>query len=226
MKLVFCTLVFLFSTSTIASEAVGFYSKGSIKNSISIDDYSNSHIRKLYRNRGQLYGTAETMNALSGLADFMKVRYPSVEVTQIGDISSKNGKRIRRHKSHQNGLDSDVVYYRVNEQAQPESETEWGEDFVKNGKLTANFHIERNWEAMKYLVNSHDVGRIFVDGQIKKALCNQAKKSGEFEQEAETLRRLRIENSVHMHHFHLRLKCPSGNSRCKAQGEPPAGSGC
>ncbi len=226
MKVVLCFLVLFSFTNSYASEAIGFYSNGSIKNSVSIDRYNDSHVRKLFRNRGQLYGTTETMLALAGLADHMKSLYPTVEVTQIGDISSKNGRKIRRHKSHQNGLDSDVVYYRTNERAQPESETEWGEDFVINGKLTKNFHIERNWEAMKYLVNNHDVGRIFVDGKIKSALCNYAKKTGEFEQEKETLRRLRIENSVHMHHFHLRLKCPSGNSRCKAQVEPPAGSGC
>ncbi|MFT6071124.1 MAG: penicillin-insensitive murein endopeptidase [Bacteriovoracaceae bacterium] len=226
MKLIVSILGLVISFNLFASEAIGFYSKGKIENSVSIDDYSESHVRKLYRNRGQLYGTTETMLALTSLADHMKANFPTVEVTQIGDISSRNGRKIRRHKSHQNGLDSDVVYYRVNEQAQPESETEWGEDFVINGKLTKNFHIKRNWEAMKFLVNNHDVGRIFVDGQIKKALCAYAKKTGEFEQEKETLRRLRIENSVHMHHFHLRLKCPAGNSRCKAQGEPQAGSGC
>lgn len=226
MKLIISGLVLVLSFNLFASEAIGFYSNGKISNSVSVDDYSESHIRKLYRNRGQLFGTTETMLALSGLADHMKSSFPSVEVTQIGDISSKMGRKIRRHKSHQNGLDSDVVYYRVNEQAQPESELEWGEDFVINGKLTKNFHIKRNWEAMKYLVNNHDVGRIFVDGKIKKALCSYAKKVGEFQQELETLRRLRIENSVHMHHFHLRLKCPSGNSRCKAQAEPPTGSGC
>lgn len=226
MKVLLCFLIAFSAHQTFASEAVGYYTNGSIKNSISVDDYRSSHIRKLYRNRKQNYGTAETMRALSGMADHMKRLFPSVEVTQIGDISAVKGKRIRRHKSHQNGLDSDVVYYRVNEQAQPESETEWGEDFVINGKLTANFHVKRNWEAMKYLVNNHDVGRIFVDGKIKKALCDYAKKVGEFSSETETLRRLRIENSVHMHHFHLRLKCPSGNSRCKPQFEPPAGSGC
>jgi penicillin-insensitive murein endopeptidase len=226
MKLIISGLVLVLSFNLLASEAIGFYSNGKIANSISVDDYSESHIRKLFRNRGQLYGTSETMLALSSLSDHMKSSFPTVEVTQIGDISSKTGRKIRRHKSHQNGLDSDVVYYRVNEQAQPESETEWGEDFVINKKLTKNFHIARNWEAMKFLVNNHDVGRIFVDGKIKKALCKHATDIGEFQQEAETLRRLRIENSVHMHHFHLRLKCPSGNSRCKAQSEPPAGSGC
>lgn len=226
MKTALSLIVIFLTTSLHASEAIGFYSKGEISNSVSIDDYANSNLRKLYRDRRQLYGTSETMQAISGLANYMKDLYPSIEVTQIGDISGKYGKRIYRHKSHQNGLDSDLVYYRVDERAQAENFPEWGELFVLKGKLSKNFHIKRNWEAMKYLVNQHDVGRIFVDGKIKRALCSYAKKIGEFEAEAETLRRLRIENSVHKHHYHLRLKCPSGNSRCKAQNEPPAGQGC
>jgi len=226
MKSIFCIFFLLISFSVLASEAVGFYSNGKLKNAVSIDDYSNSPIRKLYRSRGQLYGTHETMRAITGLANFMRSRFPTIEVTQIGDISRRTGRKIPRHKSHQNGLDSDLVYYRNNEKPQAEDFPEWSELFVIDSKLSDNFHIKRNWEAMKYLVNNHDVGRIFVDGIIKKSLCDYAKQIGEFEQERETLRRLRIENSVHMHHFHLRLKCPSGNLRCEAQIEPPLGSGC
>ncbi|MFT6604571.1 MAG: murein endopeptidase, partial [Bacteriovoracaceae bacterium] len=108
MKLIVSILGLVISFNLFASEAIGFYSKGKIENSVSIDDYSESHVRKLYRNRGQLYGTTETMLALTSLADHMKANFPTVEVTQIGDISSRNGRKIRRHKSHQNGLDSDV----------------------------------------------------------------------------------------------------------------------
>ena len=226
MKTFISFILFLYSFSIFSSEAIGYYSNGSLKNSQNIEDYSDHPLMKLFKKRGQLYGTAETMAAITGLANFMKNKYPTIEKTQIGDIAARNGGNIYRHKSHQNGLDSDLVYYRVDEKTQNPKNPEWEEYFVINRKLTKNFHVERNWEAMKYLVNNHDVGRIFVDGQIKKALCRYARKVGEFEAEQETLRRLRIENKVHMHHFHLRLKCPSGNPRCTSQGEPPRGSGC
>jgi len=219
--------IFMFlSFGLSASEAVGYYTRGSVKNSVAVYDYSSSHMVKLYNKRGQNYGTKEVMLALSGLSDYMKSNYPTIEKMQIGDIAAHKGGRIKRHKSHQNGLDADAVYYRVNEYQQPVDFPEWKEDFVKNGKLTKNFHIERNWEAFKYLVNNHNVGRIFVDGVIKKAMCNYSKSIGEYSQEKEVLRRLRPENSVHMHHFHLRLKCPSGNRKCRKQREPSKGSGC
>jgi penicillin-insensitive murein endopeptidase len=216
----------LFSFNSFAGEAIGYYSNGSIKHSHSIDDYKKSGVVKLFKSRGQNFGTSDIMRALTGLAKHMKTTYPTIERTQIGDISAVEGGRIPRHKSHQNGLDADVVYYRVNELSQSPQYPEWAEDFVVKSKLTKNFHIERNWEAMKYLVHNHDVGRIFVDSAIKKALCEFANQKGELESETEVLRRLRREDAVHMHHFHLRLKCPAGSPDCESQVEPPEGHGC
>jgi len=218
---------FLISFSSLAGEAIGYYSNGSLNNSDSIDDHNKkSRIVKLYRGRGQNYGTTDVMKALTGLANYMKAKYPSSERTQVGDISAEDGGKIPRHASHQNGLDADVVYYRVNELSQSPQYPEWAEDFVIKGKLTKNFHIERNWEAMKYLVHNHDMGRIFVDSVIKKVLCDYANQKGELESETEVLRRLRREDRVHMHHFHFRLKCPPGSPECVAQVEPPEGHGC
>ncbi|TNF01084.1 MAG: hypothetical protein EP326_05230 [Deltaproteobacteria bacterium] len=216
----------LLSLGSHAGEPVGYYSNGSLKDSHSIDDYKYHGVVKLYRSRGQNFGTSEIMQALSGLAEFMKKRFPTIEKTQIGDIAAADGGRIPRHASHQNGLDADVVYYRVNELSQSPEYPEWAEDFVLKGKLTTNFHLERNWEAMKYLVHNHNVGRIFVDSAIKKGLCDFAKMKGEQDSESEVLRRLRREDKVHMHHFHLRLKCPAGSPDCIEQVEPPEGHGC
>ncbi len=226
MKKMIIFLISSISINLFASEAIGFYSRGKLKNAVFVDDYSNSHFVKLYRGRGQNFGTKEIFFAVTGLSSFMQSQYPSVEKIQVGDLAAMRGGKINRHKSHQNGLDADIVYFRVNEFQQSESYPEWYEDFVKSGKLTKNFDIERNWEAFKYLVHNNNVGRIFVDGVIKNSLCEYAKKVGEYEQEIEVLRVIRPENSVHKNHFHLRLKCPSSNRRCKKQREPNKGSGC
>ena len=217
---------FFLSISASASEAIGFYSSGSLKNSISIDDFDSPLIIKLFRNRKQIYGVQELSIALDGLARHMKKTFPTIEPTQIGDMAAKKGGKIPRHKSHQNGLDADVVYYRKNERAQSPSNTEWAEYFVTSTGLSKNFDTRRNWEAFKYLVDRHQVSRILVDGKIKKEMCSIATQRGERNSHRETLRRLRIENSVHKTHFHLRLKCPNGSPDCRAQTEPPNGSGC
>jgi penicillin-insensitive murein endopeptidase len=222
----FAILLSLFPSCYFASEAIGYYSKGSILNSLDIGEFNDHHIVKLYKPRGQNYGTKEIHLALTGLADFMKKNFNTVEKVQIGDISARHGGKIKRHVSHQNGLDADVVYFRRNEFQQPEDYPEWMEDFVKNGRLTSNFHMARNWAAFKYLVHNHNIGRIFVDGVIRDEICSYAKLIGEYTSETEVLRRIRPENTVHKHHFHFRLKCPSGNYRCKAQKEPNPGPGC
>jgi penicillin-insensitive murein endopeptidase len=220
-------LLFMSAQSIQASEAIGYYSSGSLRNAVSIDDFSNTPgLIKLFRNRGQIYGVKELSLALDGLASHMRSLYPSIEAVQVGDMASKNGGKIPRHKSHQNGLDADVVYYRVNESAQSPSNTEWAEYFVVSKKLIKNFHAPRNWEAFKYLVENYNVSRILVDGAIKKEMCSLAKSLGEHIKHRETLRRLRIENTVHKTHYHLRLKCPQASPNCRAQVEPPSGSGC
>lgn len=222
-----CVFSILFSGNTQASESIGYYSSGSLNNSVSIDDFRTSQaLVKLFRNRGQIYGTHELGRALEGLSEYMLNLYPSIEPVQVGDMSAKNGGKISRHKSHQNGLDADIVYYRINETPQSPSNTEWSEYFVRSGRLNNNFHSRRNWEAFKYLVENHDVSRILVDGAIKREICIVAKGLNEINSHAEVLRRLRIENTVHKTHYHLRLKCPQGSPKCRAQVEPPRGPGC
>lgn len=219
--------ILLLSNKSFSSEAIGYYSKnGKLQNSQKIDSFDQTNIVKLYRKRGQNFGTTEVMSSLVGTANFIKELESTVERMQIGDIAAKYGGRINRHASHQNGLDADVVYFRVNEKEQKRDFPEWKELFVKNGELTKNFHLDRNWQAFKYLVHNHRVGRIFVDPVVKKSLCKYAKEIGEFKSELEVLRTLRPLNSHHASHFHLRLVCPREDKNCKRQPAPGPGSGC
>lgn len=223
----FITLICLSMTfSTNAAEAVGFYSKGSLKDSASIID-RNINVVKLFKSREKLYSTNEMLDLIEGLARFSKEKFPTAEAIQVGDLSAARGGKATRHASHQNGLDADIVYFRVNEKQQDVNNPEWGEYFIAGQEVTKNFHMQRNYEALKYLVENFDVRRIFVDAAIKKEFCKVASDSGKME-ETETiefLRRLRPAK-LHQTHFHVRLGCPKGSTRCKAQAEPPKGSGC
>jgi penicillin-insensitive murein DD-endopeptidase len=217
---------FLLNFNIDASESIDYYNDGKLNNSQSIDAFRSVNLLKLFRDRKQLYLHEDLGLAIKGLAEYMKKSYPDIERLQIGDLSAKLGGEIPRHKSHQNGLDADLVYYRVNKMEQKEAEKEWAEYFVKSGKLSSNFHVEKNWSAFKYLVQNHSVQRIFVDGAIKKAICSYAKTKGELKSEEKTLRALRIENTVHKSHFHIRLRCPANSPSCIEQEETPSGSGC
>jgi penicillin-insensitive murein endopeptidase len=214
------------STNVLATEAIGYYSDGKLKESESIIE-RGTLIRKLFMQRQRFFGTSEMQNTISDAADFVRQTYPDAEVLQVGDIANKNGGACKEHASHQNGLDVDIVYLTKNGKLQSQTAPYWEEEFVINGKVSSNFFLERNLTLFKHLILTKPVGRIFVDEAIKKQFCQYAKNNNLLKdpETIETLRRIRIEK-LHSTHFHLRLKCAEGDYSCKDQAEVPEGTGC
>ena len=209
-----------------ASEAVGYYSAGSLLSAESIKD-RGTNIRKLFLQRQRFYGTTEIQDIISDAADFVRQEFPKAGVLQVGDIANKNGGALLEHGSHQNGLDVDIVYLTKNGKLQSQSAAYWEEEFVKNGLTSSNFHTKRNLSLFKYLIVNKQVERIFVDQAIKLELCTYALENNLLNDPDinETLRRLRVEK-LHTTHFHMRIKCPSSDLSCKGQVEVPKGTGC
>ncbi|MGE3973737.1 MAG: penicillin-insensitive murein endopeptidase [Bdellovibrionales bacterium] len=209
-------------------QAVGFYASGSLINSYNLPLDGFGFI-KVFRTRDRGYVTDLLYWVLTEAAAELKEGYPDSERVQIGDTSDSNGGQLSRHASHQNGLDADLAYYRVNRrEMNPEGFGGFDEVFVKTGKITPNFDVVRNYHFIDALVATGQVGRIFTDSVIKEALCRyaaQLPKGAMASRSTETLRRLRpITN--HQDHMHVRVKCPSTSPNCQTQEEPPAGSGC
>lgn len=228
MKLPAILFVLLFFQAglTNASEAIGYYSNGKLKNSESILD-KGTRIHKLFLARKRFFGTVEIQNVISDAADFVRQTYPNAELLQIGDIANQNGGECQGHGSHQNGLDVDIVYLTNNGKLQSPKAVFWEEEFVKKGKVTANLNTERNLMLFKYLVTTQPVERIFIDEVIKKQFCSYAKANNLMNDPEikETLRRLRTEK-LHTNHFHMRLKCPEADYSCQRQAEVPSGAAC
>lgn len=217
----------LFQTTAIqASEAIGYYSSGSIKDAESIQD-RGTPIRKLFLQRGRFFGTQEIQDIISDAADFVRQEFPDSEMLQVGDIANKNGGALKEHGSHQNGLDADLVYLTRNGKLQSQTAAYWQEEFVKGGVVTANFNTERNLALFKHLIMNTPTERIFIDEAIKRHFCSYAKKNNLLNDAEikETLRRLRVEK-LHTNHFHMRIKCPTTDLKCKAQSAVPVGTGC
>jgi penicillin-insensitive murein DD-endopeptidase len=96
---------------------------------------------------------------------------------------------------------------------------------VIKGRLSKNFDHQRNWMLMKKFHEHAEVQRIFVDGVIKRALCEYAHRIGEGLTHQHVLRSLRPYVN-HAHHLHVRIRCPGHATNCVAQEDPPEGSGC
>ena len=152
--------------------------------------------------------------------------FPEGERLQIGDCAAQHGGKITKHDSHQNGLDSDIVYLRHDHREQDPYLVEgFDEKFVINRILSSNFDIERNWLLLKNVNQIAQVNRIFVDPVIKKTFCTYAAEKNILIENREFLRKFRPLEG-HEDHFHLRLKCPATNLRCQQQEDPPEGDGC
>jgi penicillin-insensitive murein endopeptidase len=227
MKVFFFLSLLVLSFQNIkASEAIGLYSSGKLRNAENILD-KNILLHKLFMARQKFFTTRQMVDVIEDTSAFVRQTFPDSELIQLGDLSNKDGGKCPGHASHQNGLDADLVYLTHNKKLQSPNATYWEEDFVKNGVVSANLHVEKNFELFKYLVHNHPVTRIFVDQAIKKKMCQfaKSKKLLNDKETIETLRRLRVEK-LHSTHYHVRLQCPSEDTACVNQAEVPNGSGC
>jgi penicillin-insensitive murein endopeptidase len=210
-----------------AAQVSGAYNQGALTDSTALPPHGEGFIH-LFEKRERFYGSQGMIDLLTQIAGEMARRYPQGERLQIGDISSRNGGKIRGHASHQNGLDVDLVYYRTQRSEQPETEGSQGfaESFVgPNGKITRNFDLERNWEIIKRFASTGRLARVFVHPAVKKAFCKRAKRLKELQTHAETLSRIRPLQD-HDDHFHVRLTCPAASPDCRDQEAPPTKTGC
>jgi penicillin-insensitive murein endopeptidase len=213
-------------------QSLGFYSRGSLQNASALAPSGMGYI-KLFPSRNRQFGSQELVQVLTAAARAVQGQFPAGERIQVGDLSAERGGKITKHASHQNGLDADLSYFRVNHREQPvEFENGFDEVFVRNGRVTENFDIERNWAFFNALIASGQVQRIFVDPAIKLLYCELLEElqdatfpSVQAPSAQEVLRRLRpISN--HDDHSHVRLVCQAGNHQCVSQSDVTAGSGC
>lgn len=218
----FCSNFAFSSDSVDETRAIGSYANGSLVGAMSLPNEETGFLKLfLPRNRG--FGTKILQDTLLTLSRKNLDRFPDTERLQIGDLGAEFGGAITGHASHQNGLDADVAYLRINRMEQdPMVTTGFLESFVTQNGVTSNFDSFRNEWLLRTLIGTGLVNRIFVDEMIKRHYCQKLQNDS---QSVEFLRRLRPWPNHH-HHFHVRLICPSNSPQCIAQDPPPAGNGC
>ncbi len=140
----------------------------------------------------------------------------------IGDLSQPRGGHMTSgHGSHQTGVDVDILYGladhtpTVEERANPDLPSVVADD----GGLVPALWGPSQVSLLKMVAADSRVDRIFVNPMIKKALCASAGADREW------LRALRPWWG-HADHFHVRIRCPEGNSECIAGAALPEGDGC
>ncbi len=175
----------------------------------------------------KIWGTDPLISMIQNAAADIRRRYPGCDRLQVEDLSAENGGDVDGHKSHENGLDVDLGFYREDciEHDPVATNEPYAPSMVVNGQTSSNFDLERNWELMKALHRYGDVARIFIDQTLKNSLCEYAKARGEYNDNREVLRSLRHVTN-HADHIHVRLNCPENATNCTNQGALTGGTGC
>ncbi len=206
-------------------QAKGFYSGGSLLNPNELPLEGFGFV-KLFRPRNRGFGTFDLITLLQETSAQLQLLHPSRDRVQVGDASQEVGGRVSGHVSHQNGLDVDVAFLRVDQTEQdPERTDGFRESFVQKGRLTVNFDLRRNWDYAKILINTGRVQRLFVGEVVKKEMCKYVQSIGELDSNLETMKRIRI-SSGHTDHYHIRMTCPKNSPGCRSQEEVPDSNGC
>ncbi|MCB2114984.1 MAG: penicillin-insensitive murein endopeptidase [Rhodobacteraceae bacterium] len=147
----------------------------------------------------------------------------------IGDMSQPRGGPMKTgHASHQIGLDADIWMLppaRVNlSRAERESISSISVRTADQTRINGNW-TRTHQALLKAAASDPRVDRIFVAAAVKIAMCQTARPA-----DTAWLQKIR---PIYGHdtHFHVRLKCPAGSSRCETQKPSVAelskgGNGC
>ncbi len=205
----------------LPANAIGFYSHGCLAGARPLPiDGKNWQVMRLSRNR--FWGHPRLIAMLERLsARAAKLGWPGL---LVGDMSQpRGGPTLTGHASHQIGLDADVWLTPMpdRELTREEREEMSATMVVAENRLDVDPKVwtSAHFALIKTAAQDPAVERIFVNAAIKKALCREA---GE---DREWLHKVRPYWG-HDFHFHVRIRCPNGDTACEAQPPAPEGDGC
>ena len=204
-----------------ASQAVGGYARGSQGGAVQLAETGPTwQAMRLSRNRN--WAQPDTVDFIQDLSRFA-ARQSGWEGLYVGDMSQpRGGPMLTGHASHQSGLDVDIWMLppdRLNLTRQEREDLSSISMRRERGAFTNAQWSPQHEAILKAAASDPRVARIFVFPGAKVAMCNSATGDRSW------LNKIRPWWGHH-YHFHVRLKCPAGDSSCTNQAPPPAGDGC
>jgi penicillin-insensitive murein DD-endopeptidase len=203
------------------ARSIGFYAKGCLAGAVALPvNGQDWQVMRLSRNRN--WGHPNLIKVLENLAaKGRKVGWPGL---LVGDMSQpRGGPMITGHASHQVGLDADIwlTPMPARELTRAEREEMSATMVVATSRLDVDPAVwtPAHLAIIKAAAQEQDVERIFVNAAIKKALCREAKGDRAWLDKVRPF-------WGHDYHFHVRIRCPAGESQCKPQDPPPGNDGC
>ena len=184
------------------SGARGTPQSGRLRGGVQLQETVGVRVRDADRAYGTLGAIQAIQNGYARLAAHF-IDMPSIEV---GDISYERGGDIGTHRSHQNGLDADISYYR---HECPENNCEWRE--VEADEID----VELQWYLFQTWIDQGVVEYLFVDYELQPVLYDYAVARGATEEQLEawfqyprsrgSSRGIIRHEPGHDDHFHVRF---------------------
>lgn len=167
----------------------------------------------------EAWGTGHMISLIENAAAFLTTQiWPGMTVA-VGDIAMQFGGKYGPHKSHQNGLDADLLF--IGNQS-------WKSVLDDKGQVTERFNPEMNWAFWRSMFDQKIVengktisviSMILVAPEIKNFLCTWGTKNGVFKNadDLEMMKRIRPTEG-HDDHMHIRLRCSPHHPLCRREG--------
>lgn len=199
----------------VTSQSIGVPSNGKLEGGVPMVDGPGRVMKMI---GWKSFGTANTVAVLDGvLRQWSKTGH--AQPVLVGNMSSRNGGRLKPHSTHQSGRDVDLGYMQVLPAGE---ELNWR---LMNGK---NLDAKETWALMSMLVQTGQVEVIYVDREIQKLMHDYAVKQGLMsksalkrwmEYPAPTGSGSPVMQHVkgHADHMHVRFKCQPHEKQCKSR---------
>jgi LysM repeat protein len=150
--------------SLLGSLSIGIPRRSILFNGVALPENPHWSIAR----NADSWATSETIAAIQAAVDTVFEIFPDSPAITIGDISAREGGRLKRHTSHQGGRDVDFGYY------YKDGATNW---FTPG--TAKNLDLARNWAFVRALITRTDVEAILLDTRIQRILYQYALGIGE-----------------------------------------------
>lgn len=207
--------------SPAPARAIGGYALGCLGGALELPATGPGY-QVMRPSRNRAYGHPDLVAFVQSFAKKAKASgWPGL---LVGDMAQpRGGPMPAGHASHQSGLDVDIWFTPAPKRSLSVEERNEisAVSMVKagGGAIDPAVWSPGQVTLLRLAATAPEVERIFVNGAIKKAACDAAGSDRQW------LAKLRPWWG-HTHHFHVRLKCPEGETACLNQEPVPAEDGC
>ncbi len=201
----------------VVSESIRFPGDGALEGAMPMMDGPG---RILKMTPWKSWAATETIVTLDHALKRLAQLFPQAQPILVGNLSSREGGRLKPHSSHQSGRDVDLSYPQIWDKKE---ELNWRKMDKKN------LDAAMCWELLKILAETGGVEVVFIDTKIQKLLYDHAVANGTVPKKdlgrwleyprgpGQAKRALIQHHKGHDDHLHVRFHCPPSHKRCQSR---------